>query len=286
MNPRGRSPHHGRRARNIVGAKCRATADQLPATLPPTASTARLLPFVDLAGCLGNRPARPDPGPDLPMPAQDRFPGRTGRLQPRRRHEVFPDGEAMPCATFEDTIAAVQSGAADSRRRAGRELALWPHRRHPPPAARKRPLHHRRALPARRDEPAGRTGRHAGRHQGGAVALGRPRPVPQVHPQHRLPHHQRRRYRRLRPRNRREGRQVGRRHRLPLRRRDLRPRRPRRATSRTPSHNTTRFLGRQPRAARNPHPAARSRPPSSSASATCRPRSTRRWAASPPTAST
>ena len=53
------------------------------------------------------------------------------------------------------------------------------------------------------------------------------------------------------------------------------------------AHNTTRFIILSPRGdPRAGMATARSSPPSSSASATCRPRSTRRWAASPRTAST
>ena len=52
------------------------------------------------------------------------------------------------------------------------------------------------------------------------------------------------------------------------------------------AHNTTRFVILSREAAARRPATARSSPPSSSASATCRPRSTRRSAASPRTAST
>lgn len=41
------------------------------------------------------------------------FQGEPGAFSHAAAHAVFPDGEAVPCTTFEDTISAVQSGRAD-----------------------------------------------------------------------------------------------------------------------------------------------------------------------------
>ncbi len=41
------------------------------------------------------------------------FQGEPGAFSHAAAHALFPAGEPVPCVTFEDTIAAVQSGAAD-----------------------------------------------------------------------------------------------------------------------------------------------------------------------------
>jgi prephenate dehydratase len=41
------------------------------------------------------------------------FQGEPGAFSHAAAHEVFTDGEAVPCVTFEDTLVAVQKGAAD-----------------------------------------------------------------------------------------------------------------------------------------------------------------------------
>ncbi len=41
------------------------------------------------------------------------FQGEPGAFSHAAVHELFPDGEALPCTTFEDTITAVQQGRAD-----------------------------------------------------------------------------------------------------------------------------------------------------------------------------
>jgi len=41
------------------------------------------------------------------------FQGEPGAFSHAAAHALFPDDEALPCTTFEDTIAAVQTGAAD-----------------------------------------------------------------------------------------------------------------------------------------------------------------------------
>jgi prephenate dehydratase len=47
------------------------------------------------------------------MPLKIAFQGEPGAFSHAAAHELFPSDEAVPCLTFEDTIAAVQSGAAD-----------------------------------------------------------------------------------------------------------------------------------------------------------------------------
>src|SRR5690606_35969962 len=41
------------------------------------------------------------------------FQGEPGAFSHAAAHELFPDGEPVPCHTFEDTLAAVKKGAAD-----------------------------------------------------------------------------------------------------------------------------------------------------------------------------
>src|SRR5688500_3487223 len=41
------------------------------------------------------------------------FQGEEGAFSHAAAHALFPKGEAIPCVTFEDTITAVQMGAAD-----------------------------------------------------------------------------------------------------------------------------------------------------------------------------
>ena len=41
------------------------------------------------------------------------FQGEPGAFSHAASHALFPKGEPVPCPTFEDTIAAVQSGKAD-----------------------------------------------------------------------------------------------------------------------------------------------------------------------------
>jgi prephenate dehydratase len=47
------------------------------------------------------------------MPKRIAFQGEPGAFSHAAVHAVFPDDDALPCLNFEDTIAAVQSGAAD-----------------------------------------------------------------------------------------------------------------------------------------------------------------------------
>ena len=47
------------------------------------------------------------------MPLKIAFQGEPGAFSHAAPHELFPDAEILPCTTFEDTIAAAQSGAAD-----------------------------------------------------------------------------------------------------------------------------------------------------------------------------
>jgi prephenate dehydratase len=47
------------------------------------------------------------------MPLKIAFQGEPGAFSHAAAHAVFPDGEAVPCTSFEDTIAAVQNATAD-----------------------------------------------------------------------------------------------------------------------------------------------------------------------------
>jgi prephenate dehydratase len=47
------------------------------------------------------------------MPKKIAFQGEEGAFSHAAAHALFPKGEAIPCVTFEDTIAAVQKGVAD-----------------------------------------------------------------------------------------------------------------------------------------------------------------------------
>ena len=47
------------------------------------------------------------------MPKKIAFQGEPGAFSHAAAHALFPDDTALPCVTFEDTIAAVQKGAAD-----------------------------------------------------------------------------------------------------------------------------------------------------------------------------
>ena len=218
---------------------------------------------------------------------KDRVPGRARReLRTSPAREVYPDYEPVPCATFEDAFAAISSGEA--------ELGMIPIENSV--AGRVADIHHlmpdsglhivaEHFLPVRHQLLAPQ-GRDARRHQDGREPRPRARPVPQDHPQARHQAGGRRRHRGLRARGRRSRRQDARRHRVAARRRDLRARHPGRGhRGRGPQHHALhRAVARGasgPRAA-----TARSSRPSCSGCATCRPRSTRRSAASPPTAST
>ena len=167
-----------------------------------------------------------------------------------------------------------------------REFGRRPRRRHPSPDAAVGPAYRRRVVPAGEASIDGAEGRDARRHQDRRKPRPCARPVPQHHPQAEDQGDRCRRYRGLRARSRR------------ARRQDLRvdraaARRPR-STASISSPRTSRTRPTTPRASscwrasRNGPKAATARwsPPSSSGCATFRPRSTRRWAASPPTAST
>jgi len=47
------------------------------------------------------------------MPKKVAFQGEKGAFSHAAAHALFPEGEAVPCVTFEDTITAVQKGSAD-----------------------------------------------------------------------------------------------------------------------------------------------------------------------------
>ena len=46
-------------------------------------------------------------------PLKIAFQGEPGAFSHAAAHELFPQGEAVPCLTFEDTLAAVKGGSAD-----------------------------------------------------------------------------------------------------------------------------------------------------------------------------
>ena len=71
----------------------------------------------------------------------------------------------FPSPTFEDAIEAVRDRRYRSLHHPGGEFADRPHRRHPSSAARFRPAYRGRAFPAHPPSVAGPEGRDAGRHQ-------------------------------------------------------------------------------------------------------------------------
>ena len=88
----------------------------------------------------------------------------------RRCSSAGPATETLPCKTFDDVFEAVAEEAGDARRGAARELD----RRHDPPqlrpAARARPVDHRRGGARRRPLPAGAAGHDARRREGRLLA--------------------------------------------------------------------------------------------------------------------
>ena len=191
-----------------------------------------------------------------------------------------------PCATFEDAFAAVAAGEAD--------LAMIPIENSV--AGRVADIHHlmpasglhivaEHFLPVRHQllAPKGATLEDIKTVESHVHALGQCR---KVDPQARHQAGRRRRHGGLGARGRRGRRQDARRHRLAARGRDLRARHPGRGhRGRGAQHHALhRALARGEVGAGTAM--GRWSPPSCSGCATCRPRSTRRWAASPPTAST
>ena len=192
-----------------------------------------------------------------------------------------------PAPTFEDAFAALSRRRGRSRHDPDREFGRRPRRRHPSSDAELEAAHHRRAFHAGAPPVARRQGRDARRHQDGREPRPRARPVPQDHPQARHQADRRRRHRGLRARDRRSRRQDLRRDRDAARRRNLRPRHPRRERrGRGAQHHALhRAVARERNGRQRGNGPGRHdlRVPGA---ATCRRRSTRRWAASPPTAST
>ena len=82
----------------------------------------------------------------------------------------IPAMTTLPCESFEAAMDAVREGTRGAGDAAMREQPGRPGARHPPPAARVRPVRHRRAVPARRTLPAGRARRDDRRPEAGALA--------------------------------------------------------------------------------------------------------------------
>jgi hypothetical protein len=73
---------------------------------------------------------------DTMSKAENRIPGRAGREFPHRhRRGLSRTAEPMPCATFEDALAAISVRRGRSRHDPDRELGRRPRRRHPSSAA-------------------------------------------------------------------------------------------------------------------------------------------------------
>ena len=214
------------------------------------------------------------------------FQGEPGANSHLACREAYPDCEPVPCATFEDCFSALASGEA--------ALGMIPIENSV--AGRVADIHHLMPdsglhiiaewfLPIRNQlmAPKGASLK--------TIKIGREprdgaRPMPQHHPRAQAQADRRRRHRRLGARSGREQGRHARRHRLAAGGRDLRPRHP--ARERRGRMRIRPRASSCCRAKRNgPSPAtARSSPRSCSGCATCRPRSTRRSAVSPPTAST
>ena len=198
----------------------------------------------------------------------------------------YPDLAPMPCATFEDAFAALQDGSADlgmipiENSIAGRVAdihALLPASGLHIVGETFLPIHFQLlAVPGARIEDL----------QDGSQPCPCARPVPQHHP----PASPQARGRRATPpASAREVAEGGDKSRASLATRlaaEIYGLQTLVADVEDESHNTTRFVVLSRRSALGRRRATgRSSPPSSSGCATCRPRSTRRWAASPPTAS-
>ena len=217
----------------------------------------------------------------------DRLPGRAGRQLAHR----LPRGlSGLRAAALPDLRGRLRGG----RRRRGRarhdpdrELGRRPRRRHPSPDADLRPAHRRRAFPADPQSAAGAEGRDARRRSRRSRATSMRSASAATSSASSA---SRRSSPPTPPAPAREVAERGDKTRAAIASRlaaeiyglDILA-----ENIEDEAHNTTRFivLSREARRAR-----ARQRPgaspPSCSGCATCRPRSTRRWAASPPTAST
>ena len=214
------------------------------------------------------------------------FQGEPGANSHLACRDAYPDMEALPCATFEDALAAVKSGEA--------ALAMIPIENSV--AGRVADIHH--LLP---DSGLYIVGEHFERirHQLLALPGVKLAELKTVHSHTMALGQCRKVIRALKLKPIAEADTAGaarqlresqgphpRGDRLGARRRDLRPLdRQIRHRGRVPQHHALRRARREARP-RQAGQAGRSSPPSSSACATCRRRSTRRWAASPPTAST
>ena len=179
-----------------------------------------------------------------------------------------------------------QLGRSRSRHDPDRKFGGGPGRRYPPSAAAVRPVHRRRVVRADPPSVDGTARRQTRRHQDRREPCPCARTMPAHHPQARHQADRVGRHRRQRAHRRRTRRQELRLDRLKARRRHLRPRHPgRECRGRDPQHHPIRGAGTRRKLGQT---GTRDRwsPASCSGCATCRPRCTRRWAVSPPTAST
>ena len=151
------------------------------------------------------------------------FQGVPGAYSDLACRNAYPAMKTLPCPSFEAAIDAVRDGQATLGHAAVRKQPRRPRLRHPPPAAGIRPVHHRRAVPARRTLPAGGQRRHHRRHQARPFPHRRAGPGPPHPGRPAADAGGRGRHRRRRPAGRRMGPQGRRRHRILAGRRDLRP---------------------------------------------------------------
>ena len=218
---------------------------------------------------------------------ENRIPGRARREFPYRHRRSLSRRRAVALPDLRGRAGRDQFGRGRSRHDPDRELGRRPRRRHPSSAAAIRPVHRRRMVPADPSSVDGAARRQARRYQDRGEPRPRARAMPPHHPQAR---HQADRIRRYRGQSARIVAERGDKscasiasrlaadiYGLDILAEDVEDE----------THNTTRFVvlareaglgqtGLRDRWSRLLY----------SGSATCRPRSTRRWAALPPTAST
>ena len=200
--------------------------------------------------------------------------------------EAYPDAEAAALPDLRGRAGRDRLGRSRPRHDPDREFGRRPGRRHPSSAAAIRPVHRRRMVPADPSSVDGAARRQTCRHQDRREPRPCARAMPPHHPQARHQADRIGRYRRLGAHRRRTRRQNLRLDRLAAGRRNLRPRYPGRGCrGRDPQHHALRGAGA--RGATGPNrDRGRWSPLLFSGCATFPPRSTRRWAALPPTAST
>ena len=200
--------------------------------------------------------------------------------------EAYPDRRAAALRHLRGRAGRDLVGRSRPRHDPDRELGRRPRRRHPSSVAAIRPVHRRRIVPADPPSIDGAARRQAPRHQDRGEPRPRARAVPPHHPRARHQADRVGRHRRRGAHHRRTRRQELRGDRLAPCRRHLRPRYPGRGCrGRDPQHHALRGAGARARSGPR-RVRGRWSPRLCSGCATCPPRSTRRWAALPPTAST